>query len=81
MGPSWQPPTESANRGHHYIEAAPRVKRLLALSCRECQPNPRVRQFCAPPKPFMASVMLGGFSMIGENRTTVTVSYMDTGRP
>jgi hypothetical protein len=37
-------------------------------------------QFCAPPKPFIASVMPLGFSRICEKRTTVTVSSIETGR-
>ncbi len=38
-------------------------------------------QFWAPPKPFMASVMPAGLSMIWEKRTTVTVSCIETERP
>ena len=38
-------------------------------------------QFCAPPKPFMASVITGGLSMICEKRTTVTMSSIETARP
>ena len=37
-------------------------------------------QFWAPPMPRRASVTFGGFSMICEKRTTVTVSSIDTGR-
>ena len=39
------------------------------------------RQFCAPPKPLIASVMSAGFSTICEKRTTVTVSSIETSRP
>jgi hypothetical protein len=38
-------------------------------------------QFWAPPKPFIASVIPEGVSMIRENRTTVTVSSTETSRP
>src|ERR1700730_18492124 len=37
-------------------------------------------QFCAPPKPFIASVIPLGFSRIWEKRTTVTVSSIATAR-
>jgi hypothetical protein len=45
-------------------------------------PLPRVlAQFWAPPNPRRRSVTVGGFSMIWEKRTTVTVSSIVTERP
>ncbi len=44
-------------------------------------PSGALIQFWAPPKPFIASVIPEGVSMIREKRTTVTVSSTETSRP
>jgi hypothetical protein len=59
-------------------------KARLALSLQECQAHRidvAANQFWAPPMPRRASVTVGGFSMICENRTTVTMSSIDTDLP
>ena len=43
--------------------------------------RPLAAQFRAPPRPWIRSRSSGGFSMIWENRTTVTVSSIVTLRP
>ena len=54
----------------------------LRDACDASRPLPqRERQFCAPPKPLIRSVMSDGLSTICEKRTTVTVSSSETSRP
>ena len=67
---------ESANR--QYTTIGSDFKHLGSQSA-DCQDSCDA-QFCAPPNPFIASVMPLGVSRICEKRTTVTVSSIDTGR-
>ena len=65
------------------VPGSPSLARAPAsASFRHARPSARVGgQFCAPPKPFIASVMPAGLSTICEKRTTVTVSSGETVRP
>ena len=62
---------------------APPARPLKAMPLHPPTPADRGgdRQFCAPPNPFIASVIPAGLSMICEKRTTVTVSSVETSRP
>jgi hypothetical protein len=84
---SWHSIEQSANVAWDYSQRRLRVKvdwhfRNRSASRNALEEGTRPgRQFCAPPKPFIASVIPAGLSMICEKRTTVTVSSGETVRP
>ena len=70
----WTAPAAPPRRGRRRRRA--RLRAVLAG-----RPIAAASQFWAPPMPCMRSVIVGGFSMICEKRTTVTVSSSVTSLP
>ncbi len=72
-----RPPAARSAAARRPVRARPRRARLTGPPTT----RPSGRQFRAPPSPWMRSRSSGGFSMICEKRTTVTVSSIATLRP
>ncbi len=76
---------KSRDSAHLFGTFSPRLPNALAKLGSARLPGPAdsrsEAQFCAPPKPFIASVIPVGLSMIREKRTTVTTSSIETPRP
>jgi hypothetical protein len=59
----------------------PDARRPYVLRAGDALSTPDAPQFCVPATPLSLSEIPGGFSMICENRTTVTSSSIATLRP